>query len=91
MGCHILEDIIMEHKWLRLFDSHGNWTGSPDRTVKLDDGSVHSIDDLAKKHGIDLPESKKHINTGKKNADLEQSHDSGHTEIDGDGDSEVSE
>lgn len=90
MGCHTLEDIVMEHKWLRLFDAHGNWTGRSDRQIQVD-GEWHDLDDYAKKHGIDLPKSKKHINTGKKNADLEQSHDSGHTEIDGDGDSEVSE
>jgi hypothetical protein len=87
----------MEHKWLKFFDQDGNWT-RPERTIKVD-GVEHDLDEYAKEHGIELPtgkksKPKKHINIDIKDedyADLEQSHDSEHTEIDGDGDSEGSE
>ena len=83
----------MKHKWLRHFDSNGKWTRES-REVKLDDGSIHSIDDLAKKHGIELPDAKKQINTDTKehkHADLGQPLDEGDSAVDGDGDSESSE
>jgi len=90
----------MEHKWMRLY-KEGVWTGSEDRMVTLKDGSRHSIDDLAKEHGLDLPDSgakpklksKKTINTvvdiqEKRHEDLEESHDDRDTEVDDGGDSE---
>lgn len=85
----------MEHKWMRLFVD-GKWTGRDDRKVTLSDGSEHSIDDLAKKHGLELPEgkkSKKQINKDieEKHGDMESSHDSADTEKHGDGNSESTE
>ena len=35
----------------------GVWTGREDRMVTLVDGSQHCIDDLARQHGLDLPDS----------------------------------
>jgi len=86
----------MEHKWMRLF-VNGEWTGREDRKVTLSDGSEHSIDDLAKKHGIELPSKPKKankINTDikeKSYGDLGQAHDEGSAEEHGNGDSEGSE
>lgn len=85
----------MEHKWMRLFVD-GKWTGRDDRKVTLSDGSEHSIDDLAKKHGLELPEgkkSKKQINKDieEKHGDMESSHGSADTEKHGDGNSESTE
>ena len=85
----------MEHKWMRLFVD-GKWTGRDDRKVTLSDGSEHRIDDLAKKHGLELPEgkkSKKQINKDieEKHGDMESSHDSADTEKHGDGNSESTE
>ncbi len=85
-------------KILRLFDADGNWTGNPDHSITVN-GVKHDVYEYAKANGIELPgkphkKSKKQVNTDiqeKEHADLEQSHDSGHTEIDGDGDSEGSE
>ena len=57
-------------------------------------GETYDFRDLAKEHGIELnAKPKKQINTDikEKHEDLEQSHDSGDTEIDGDGDSESTE
>jgi cytochrome b involved in lipid metabolism len=70
---------------------NGVWT-RPDRTIKVN-GVEHDLDEYAKEHGIELPEGKKHINTDveEKHEDMEQSHDSGDTEVDGDGDSESTE
>lgn len=87
----------MEHKWLRNFDQDGNWTKA-ERTISVN-GVKHDLDEYAKEHGIELPDGKKskpkkQVNIDIKDedyADLEESHDSGHTEIDGDGDSEGSE
>jgi len=84
----------MEHKFLRLF-KNGVWTGKPDRSIKVS-GVVYDMDEYAKEHGIELPDakkSKKTINTDieEKHEDLERSHDSGDTEVDGDGDSEGTE
>ncbi len=90
----------MEHKWLRLY-KNDVWTGREDRMVTLADGSEHSIDDLAKQHGLDLPDSgakpksksKKTINTvvdiqEKRHEDMEGSLDSRDTEEHDGGDSE---
>jgi hypothetical protein len=84
----------MEHKFLRLFKD-GVWTGNPDRSISIN-GEKHNLDEYAKAHGIELPDakkSKKIINTDieEKHEDLERSHDSGDTEVDGDGDSEGTE
>jgi hypothetical protein len=84
----------MEHKFLRLFKD-GVWTGNPDRSISIK-GEKHNLDEYAKAHGIELPEgkkSKKTINTDieEKHEDLERSHDSGDTDVDGDGDSEGTE
>jgi hypothetical protein len=84
----------MEHRFLQLFVD-GKWTGKKDRSIKVD-GVVHDMDEYAKSHGIELPDakkSKKRINTDieDKHEDMERSHDSGDTDIDGDGDSESTE
>lgn len=80
-------------KWFVNFDKDGNWT-KPTRTIRVN-GIVHDLDQYAAKHGIKLPDSKPQINidivTDKDYADLEQPLDSGDTEVDGDGDSEISE
>ncbi len=80
----------MEHKFLKLF-VNGVWT-RPDRTIKVN-GVEHDLDEYAKEHGIELPEGKKWINTDieEPHEDMERSHDSGDTEVDGDGDSESTE
>ena len=82
---------------MRNFDAEGKWTKA-ERIISVD-GVQHDLDDYAKQHGIELPDSKKskskkQVNIDIKDedyADLGQSHDSGHSEIDGDGDSEGSE
>lgn len=76
----------------RLYDAHGNYVGPTDKMLKVGGEKIH-LEDYAKQHGITLPKSKNQINTDveEKHADLEESLDSGHTEIDGDGDSEGSE
>ena len=85
----------MKHKFLRLFVD-GKWTGKEDRTIRVS-GVEHDMDEYAKEHGIELPDSKKHnkpkdikkeVNT---NADMGQSFDKGSTEVDGTRDSEGSE
>ena len=81
----------MEHRFLNLF-VNGVWTGNPDRTISIN-GVKHDMDEYAKQHGIKLPDakkSKKQINTDieEKDEDMEPTHDSGDTEVDGDGDSE---
>jgi hypothetical protein len=91
----------MEHKVKKLakrFLHYGVW--QRDSWIVRIDGEEHDFRDLAKKYGIKLKDadkpkkSKKQINIDVKveeHADLEKPLDSGHTEIDGDGDSEVSE
>ena len=76
----------------RLYDADGKWIGPKDKMLSIGGEKIH-IDDYAKQHGITLPKGKKPINTDieEKHADMEQSLDSGHTEVDGDGDSESSE
>ena len=82
-----------------LFDQDGKWLGNKDRTITCDGESI-TIDEYAEKHGITLPDakdtkkSKKQVNIDieeKADADMGQPLASGHTEIDGTGDSEVSE
>ena len=90
----------MEHKWMRLYKD-GVWTGREDRMVTLVDGNKYSIDDLAKQHGLDLPDtgakpvkkSKKTINTvvdiqEKTNEDMDGTHDDKHHGIHDRGNSE---
>jgi len=90
----------MEHKWMTLYKD-GVWTGREDRMVTLVDGSQHCIDDLAKQHGLDLPDSgakpksksKKTINTvvdiqENRHEDMEGTLDRGDTEEHDGGDSE---
>ena len=81
----------MEHKFLRLF-RNGVWTGNADRSININ-GEKHNLDEYAKEHGIELPEGEKWINTDieEPHEDMEQSHDSGDTEVDGDGNSESTE
>jgi len=90
----------MEHRWLTLF-VNGEWTGNPDRTIRIN-GVVHNMDEYAKEHGIELPsgpnaptkpKTSKKVNTDvkEKHEDMEGSHDSADTEVDGDGDSEGTE
>ncbi len=80
----------MEHKFLKLF-VNGVWT-RPDRTIKVN-GVEHDMDEYAQEHGIELPEGEKWINTDieEPHEDMEGSHDSADTEVDGDGDSESTE
>lgn len=84
----------MKHKFLRGFDIEGNWT-KPTRIIRIS-GVEHDMDEYAKEHGIELPDSKskkhkdikKEVNT---NADMgKQDHHRDH-KVDGDGDSESSE
>ncbi len=74
----------------RYFDADGNYHGPADYKFKIN-GEQHDVYEYAKEHGIELPgkKSKKAINTDieKKHEDMEQSLDSGDTEVDGDGDS----
>jgi len=84
----------MIHKLMRNYDINGVWTKSQ-RKINVD-GVEHDLDEYAKQHGIDLPDSKKskkQINTDieEKHEDMEQSLDSGDIEINGDGDSESTE
>jgi hypothetical protein len=78
----IAKKCIVDGKWIR--DSYDVVIG----------GETYDFRDLAKEHGIELnAKPKKQINTDikEKDEDLEQSHDSGDTEVDGDGDSESTE
>ena len=78
----------MKHKFLRNFDADGNWT-KDSRQIRVN-GVMHDLDEYAKEHGIELPDAKKHkkvekqINTDieEDHADMEQSHDEGHSEVD---------
>jgi hypothetical protein len=73
----------MEHKFLRNFDAEGKWT-KPSRIIRVD-GVEHDMDEYAKEHGIELPDSKskkhkdikKEVNT---HADMDKQDDSGDTE-----------
>jgi len=84
----------MEHKFMRLFVD-GVWTGNADRSISIN-GLKHDMDEYAKQHGIELPDAKKSKKTinkdvKEKHEDMERSHDSRDTEVDGDGDSESTE
>jgi hypothetical protein len=71
---------------------NGAWTR--DSYDVVIDGESYDFRDLAKQHGIEMgPKSKKQINTDveEKHEDMERSHDSRDTEVDGDGDSEGTE
>jgi len=93
-GVILLEEQTMKHRFLRGFDLEGKWT-KPTRIIRIS-GVEHDMDEYAKEHGIELPDSKskkhkdikKEVNT---NADMEQQDNSRDTTIDGDGDSESSE
>ena len=84
----------MEHKFLRNFDAEGQWT-KPSRIIRVS-GVEHDMDEYAKEHGIELPDSKskqhkdikKEVNT---NADMGHKNNSRDTKIDGEGSSESSE
>ena len=89
----------MKHKFLRNFDTYGVWTKeSRDIAVEVN-GTIQvvNMDEYAKEHGIELPDSKKHTKPKKQvnidiqeeeHADMGQPLDSEHTEIDGKRDSE---
>ena len=73
----------MEHKFLRNFDEHGNWTKET-RMIRVEvDGEMVEVDmdEYAKKHGIELPDSKskKH-----KDVKVEKHEDMGETHPEGD-------
>lgn len=84
----------MTHKFLRNFDSEGHWTKSS-RIITVD-GVEHDMDEYAKEHGIELPDSKskkhkdikKEVNT---HADMGNKDHSGDHKVDGKRDSEGSE
>ena len=88
----------MKHNWLRLFDSEGNWQGSPDHKIRVN-GEEHDVFEYAKKHGIEIPNKpnapiepnkKKQINIDEEEqsyGDMEQAQDPGSVEEHGDGDS----
>ena len=80
----------MEHRWMKLFDAEGNWT-RPERKIKVE-GVEWDLDEYAKEHGIKLPSApskpnKINIDVEETHEDMERSHDSADTEVDGDGDS----
>lgn len=81
----------MAFNHMKLYTQEGVWQGRKDRKITIK-GVEHNIDDWAKDHGIELPDSKskKQINTDveETHEDMEPTHDSGDTEVDGDGDSE---
>jgi hypothetical protein len=79
----------MEHKWLRLYVDNV-WTGREDRMVRIN-GQEHSIDDLAKHHGIELPDSKKTKKQVNSNEDIRYKDESGDDSDSGDGVSESTE
>lgn len=84
----------MAFNHMKLYTSDGVWQGHKDRKITIE-GVEHDLDKWAHDNGIELPDSKtkKHINTDveDKHEDMERSHDSGDTEVDGDGDSESTE
>ena len=79
----------MEHKFLNLFVD-GVWTGKPDRSIRIN-GVKHDMDEYAKEHGIELPDSKKSKKQVNSYADLEHQDDSRDTKVDGSGDSQSTE
>ena len=84
----------MTHKFLRNFDAEGHWT-KPSRIIQVD-GVEHDMDEYAKEHGIELPDSKskKHKDIKKEvniHADMGKQDHSGDHKVDGKRDSEGSE
>ena len=94
-GVVLLKDKDMTHKFMRLFVD-GKWTGNEDRSIMVD-GECHNLDEYAKEHGIELPDSKhskKHKDIKKEvnsNADMGNKDHSGDHKVDGKRDSEGSE
>lgn len=85
----------MAFNHMKLYTQEGVWQGRKDRKITIK-GVEHNIDKWAQDNGIELPDaknSKKTINTDveEKHEDMERSHDSGDTEVDGDGDSKGTE
>lgn len=56
----------MKHNFLRLYDAEGKWT-KPERKITVN-GVEHDLDQYAKEHGIELPDSvgTKHTKSSKK-------------------------
>jgi len=79
----------MEHKWLKNFDAQGNWI-KPERILHIG-GEVHDLDEYAKKHGIELPDSKKTKTKVNSNEDIRHKDSDGDDPIVGDGISESTE
>ncbi len=79
----------MEHKWLKNFDAEGKWT-KPERILHIG-GEVHKLDEYAKKHGIELPDSKKTKTKVNSNEDIRHKDSDGDDPIVGDGISESTE
>ena len=86
----------MKHKWLKLFDADGNWTGTS-RNITIEvKGKIVTVDmdEYAKDNGITLPDSKKQQKQKLKvnsNEDIRQQDDDGDDPIVGDGISEDTE
>ena len=86
----------MEHKWLRNFDSHGNWT-KDSRDIRIESNGVIitvDMDEYAKDNGIVLPDSKKQPKQKTKvnsNEDIREQDDSGVDPESGNGISEDTE
>jgi len=86
-------------KFLRNFDANGVWTKDSRQIRVEENGKIVEVDmdEYAKKHGIELPDSKKfkkQINKDieeKSYGDLGQTSDEGSAEEHGNGDSEGSE
>jgi len=83
-------------KILRWYDAEGNYIGPEDRMVHMKEGS-YPLQEYADLHGIELPEHKEHKPKKKEDkevnsyADMGQTFDEGHPEVDGDGDSQGEE
>ena len=82
-------------KILRWYDRDGEYIGPEDRMVHTKEGT-YPLQEYADMHGIELPDAKKSKKTinkdvKEKHEDMERSHDSRDTEVDGDGDSESTE
>ena len=75
--------------FLRLYKD-GVWHGRSDRVINVD-GVEHDLDEYAKKHGIDLPDSKKKKTKVNSNEDIRQQDDEGIDSESGDGISEDTE
>lgn len=86
----------MKHKWLKLFDADGNWTGTS-RNITIEvKGKIVTVDmdEYAKENGIILPDSKKqpkHKTKVNSNEDIREQDDSGIDPESGNGISEDTE